>query len=77
MELLVEGIGRGIVGFFRWIFVTALVDSIIYGLGYVVAKIVTLGKYPAPNRDNQSLCVATGLITFVVIIGLIAVYNAR
>lgn len=77
MDLLIEGIGRGLAGFLRWLFVTAFVDSILYGLGYVVVKAVTLGKYPASNRDNTSLCVGMGLISFVVIIALIAVYNAN
>lgn len=77
MDLLIEGIGRGIASFLRWIFVTAIVDSILYGLGYVVVKVMSLGKYPASNRDNQSLCVGTGLISFVVIVALIALYNAN
>jgi hypothetical protein len=77
MGLLIEGLGRGIIDFFKWFSITALVDSVIYGFGYVVVKILTLGRYPLSNKDNQGLCIVAGLISFIIIIGCLAMYNGR
>jgi hypothetical protein len=75
MDFLIEGLGRGIIGFFRWLLFTALVETLMYWCGYVVLKIMTLGRYPAPNRDNTMLCVLTALLFFIFVIGFLALYN--
>ena len=77
MDFLIEGLGRGIFAFFRWILVTILVDAILYGLGFAVLKVVTLGRYPIANRDNQTLCLFTGLLSIIAVIVFFAVYNQR
>lgn len=77
MDFLIEGLGRGILAFFRWILVTILVDAIIYGVGFGVLKVVTLGRYPVANRDNQTLCLLAGLLSIIAVIIFFAIYNQR
>lgn len=77
MDIFIEGLGRGILAFLRWILVTIIVDSIVYCLGYAALKVFTLGRYPASKKDNETLCLLTGLIAIVAVIVFFAVYNQR
>lgn len=77
MDFLIEGLGRGILAFFRWILVTILVEVIIYGTGFGVLKVVTLGRYPIANKDNQTLCLFAGLLSIIAVIMFFAIYNQR
>ncbi|KGJ98565.1 hypothetical protein [Thalassotalea sp. ND16A] len=71
MEEIVEGFGRGIFRIIKWILIDAFVEFFLYGYGYVSLKIATFGKYPKPGRDNETLCIVTGLISVAVTIVLI------
>lgn len=75
MEEVVEGLFRGVARLIKWIIIDILIQFCVYGYGYVTLKIVTVGIYPKENRDNESLCVLSGIISVAVIIGLIANLN--
>ncbi len=67
MEEVVEGIGRLILRIIKWLIIDALVEFVIQGIGHVTLKIITLGKYPRPNRD-EGRTVVTGFVTIVLIV---------
>lgn len=75
MEEVAEGLFRGIARLIKWIVIDILIQFFVYGYGYVTLKIVTLGAYPKANRDNENLCVFSGIISIAVTIGLIAYFN--
>jgi hypothetical protein len=74
MEEVAEGIGRFFLNILRWIFVDAILEFFIRGLGYISLKIVTLGKYPRKNRD-EGRCAIAGFITLVLILVLVGMSN--
>lgn len=61
MEEVVEGIGRLILRIIKWLIIDALVEFIIQGIGYITLKVITLGRYPRPNRD-EGRCVIAGFL---------------
>jgi len=75
MEEVVEGIGKGILRFIKWVIIDLFVELFLYGYGYLTLKISTLGKYPKPNKNNENLCSTVGFIALVITIILIAVFN--
>ena len=75
MEEIAEGFGRGILRFIKWIIINVFIEFFVYGYGYLTLKILTLGGYPKPNRDNEILCVIAGLISIAATIGVIAFLN--
>ena len=67
MEEVVEGVGRLIFRTIKWLIIDALVEFVIQGIGHITLKIITLGRYPRPNRD-EGRTVLTGLITIALIV---------
>jgi len=76
MEEILEGFGRFSLNVLKWIFVDAFFELFIRGLGYIVLKIATFGKYPRRDRDEGRRILA-GLVSFFVILLLIGVYNSN
>ena len=77
MEDLAEGIGRGFLNLIKWIVIDVFIELFIHGYGYLTLKILTLGKYPKSNKNNDTLCVVSGLISFVVTIAIIMFINSN
>jgi hypothetical protein len=77
MEEVAEGIGRGFLRVIKWIIIDAFIELFIHGYGYLTLKIITIGKYPKPDQDNDTLCVVAGLISFAVTIGIIMFINSN
>jgi hypothetical protein len=77
MEDLAEGIGKGFLNLIKWIIIDVFIELFIYGYGYLTLKILTLGKYPKPNQNNDTLCVVSGFISFVVTIAIIMYINSN
>ncbi|WP_068546717.1 hypothetical protein [Thalassotalea crassostreae] len=75
MEEIVEGFGKAFFRVVKWILVDAFVETFLHGYGYVTLKIITLGKYPQPNRDNETLCIVTGLISVGVTVALLILFG--
>jgi hypothetical protein len=76
MEEIVEGFGRFSLNVLKWIFVNAFLELFIRGLGYIVLKIATFGKYPRQDMDEGRTILA-GLVSFFVILLLIGMYNSN
>ena len=74
MEEVVGGFGLLILRGVKWLVITALVEFLIYGYGYITLKILTLGQYPKPNEDSETMCIITGVISIALTIVLIAVF---
>jgi hypothetical protein len=77
MEELAEGIGRGFLRIIKWIVIDAFIELFIHGYGYLTLKIITLGKYPKPDQNNETLCLVSGLISFVITIAIIMFINSN
>ena len=74
MEDIAEGIGRFFLSILRWIFIDAILEFFIRGLGYISLKIITLGRYPRPGRD-EGRCVIAGFVSLAFILLLIGMTN--
>ena len=77
MEELAEGIGRGFLRIIKWIVIDAFIELFIHGYGYLTLKIITLGKYPKPDQNNETLCLVSGVISFVITIAIIMFINSN
>lgn len=64
MELLLNAIG--------WLFVELIFYGVFYSVGWVVIKVVTLGRHPGPWRGAESLVD----VEWVAFVGLLAVVAA-
>jgi len=77
MEDLAEGIGRGILNLIKWIVIDVFIELFIHGYGYLTLKIITLGKYPKPDQNNDTLCVVSGFISLAFTIAIIMFINSN
>jgi hypothetical protein len=77
MEEVAEGLGRAFFRLLKWIIIDALIEFFVYGYGYVTLKIITIGKYPKPNQNNDGLCIVSGIISIAVTIGIIMLFNSK
>ncbi len=77
MEELAEGIGKGFLRIIKWIIIDAFIEIFMHGYGYLTLKIITFGNYPKPNQNNDTLCVISGLISFIVTIAIIMFINSN
>ncbi|GEA09622.1 hypothetical protein KUL42_43830 [Alteromonas sp. KUL42] len=74
MEEVAEGIGRFFLNILKWVFIDAILEFFIRGLGYISLKIVTFGKYPRKGRDEGRSVIA-GFVTLALILVLIGMTN--
>jgi len=77
MEELAEGAGKGLLRIIKWIVIEVFIDVFIHAYGYLTLKIITLGKYPKPNQNNDALCVISGLISLGITIAIIMFINSN
>ena len=73
MEDVLEPLGRFILRIIKWILVEFIVELVLKGIGHVVLKLLTFGKYPRAGKDEGSTF-AVGFISVVaVFVGLIMI----
>ncbi|MFV7782685.1 hypothetical protein ACNPKB_01415 [Shewanella marisflavi] len=77
MDEIVEVAGRGFLRIVKWIIIDLFIEFFLYFVGYVTLKVVTFGKYPKANRDNDTLCSGTGAVVLLLAIAVIAFYNSK
>ena len=77
MEDLAEVVGRGILNLIKWIVIDVFIELFIRGYGYLTLKIITLGKYPKQDQNNDTLCIVAGFIFFVFTIAIIMFINSN
>lgn len=68
MDILFDSIGRFIFEILKLIIRDLIIDIIVYGLGYITLKIVTLGFYPKKDRSNDHAIYISGTISIILII---------
>jgi len=52
MEDVLEPLGRFILRIIKWILVEFIVELVLKGIGHVVLKLLTFGKYPRAGKDE-------------------------
>jgi hypothetical protein len=77
MDEIIEVAGRGFLRVVKWIIIDAFIEFFLYFVGYVTLKVVTFGKYPKENRDNDTLCCVTGAVVLLFVVAVIAIYNSK
>ena len=66
MEDVLEPLGRFILRILKWIVVEAIIEFVIKGIGHIVLKLLTFGKYPRAGRD-EGRTFAVGLVSIIVV----------
>ena len=66
MEDVLEPLGRFILRILKWIVVEAIIEFVIKGIGHIVLKLLTFGKYPRAGRD-EGRTFAVGFVSLIVI----------
>lgn len=66
MEDVLEPLGRFIFRILKWIVVEAIIEFVIKGIGHIVLKLLTFGKYPRAGRD-EGRTFAVGLVSSIVV----------
>ena len=74
MDDVLEGIGRFFLQLLKWIFIDAILEFFIRGIGYINLKLITFGKYPRQGRD-ENYTIVMGFVSLVSILVLIALTN--
>ncbi|PRO69000.1 hypothetical protein [Alteromonas gracilis] len=73
MEDVLEPLGRFILRIIKWILVEFIVELVLKGIGHVVLKLLTFGKYPRAGKDEGNTF-AVGFITVVaVFVGIVMI----
>ena len=73
MEDVLEPLGRFILRIIKWILVEFIIELILKGIGHVVLKLLTFGKYPRAGKD-EGRTFAVGFVSVaVVFVGLVMI----
>ena len=73
MEDVLEPLGRFILRIIKWILVEFIVELVLKGIGHVVLKLLTFGKYPRAGKD-EGRTFAVGFISVIVVfVGLVMI----
>lgn len=73
MEDVLEPLGRFILRIIKWILVELIIELVLKGIGRVVLKLLTFGKYPRAGKD-EGKTFAVGFITVVaVFVGIVMI----
>jgi len=73
MEDILEPLGRFILRIIKWILVEFIVELVLKGIGHVVLKLLTFGKYPRAGKD-EGRTFAVGFISVIVVfVGLVMI----
>lgn len=66
MEDVLEPLGRFILRIIKWILVEFIIELILKGIGHVVLKLLTFGKYPRAGKD-EGKTFAVGFVSVAVV----------
>jgi len=66
MEDVLEPLGRFILRIIKWILVEFIVELVLKGIGHVVLKLLTFGKYPRAGKD-EGKTFAVGFVSVAVV----------
>ncbi|WP_334050469.1 hypothetical protein [Alteromonas gracilis] len=66
MEDVLEPLGRFILRIIKWILVEFIVELVLKGIGHVVLKLLTFGKYPRAGKD-EGRTFAVGFVSVAVV----------
>ena len=73
MEDVLEPLGRFILRIIKWILVEFIIELVLKGIGHVVLKLLTFGKYPRAGKD-EGRTFAVGFVSVaVVFVGLVMI----
>ena len=73
MEDVLEPQGHFILRIIKWVLVELIIELVLKGIGHVVLKLLTFGKYPRMGKD-EGRTFAVGFITVVaVFVGLVMI----
>lgn len=64
-EYIPEGLLRVLWQLLRYLLIDLCIDILIYGYGYLILKIITLGRYPKLHGTERSYCIVAGVISVV------------
>ena len=51
---MLETIAEAVARFFLWLFAVLYIERIFYPIGWLMLKIVTLGRYPPPSPSERT-----------------------
>ncbi len=71
LDNIAEGLWRVCFSVFKTLLIDVLIDIVIYGYGYLMLKVFTLGRYPKLYGAERSYCIAAGLVAVVTTLCLI------
>ncbi len=74
MEDVVEGLGRLIVRFIKWMIIEAIIETVLYWCGRIVLKVFTFGNYPRKEDDAEAPCVITGIIAIIAAVAAVVMF---
>ena len=66
MEDVLEPLGRFILRIIKWILVEFIIELILKGIGHVMLKLLTFGKYPRAGKD-EGKTFAVGFVSVAVV----------
>lgn len=66
MEDVLEPLGRFILRIIKWILVEFIIELVLKGIGHVVLKLLTFGKYPRAGKD-EGKTFAVGFVSVAVV----------
>lgn len=73
MEDVLEPLGRFILRIIKWVLVELIIELVLKGIGHVVLKLLTFGKYPRAGED-EGKTFAVGFISVVaVFVGIVMI----
>lgn len=77
MEEVLAPIGRFIISLARTILLEMIINGVVYGLGFSVLKLVSLGSYPSNplSQKMKNHCLLAGIVTVIIAIFTIGVFN--
>ena len=73
MEDVLEPLGRFILRIIKWILVEFIVELVLKGIGHVVLKLLTFGKYPRAGKDEGKTFAVGFISVIVVFVGLVMI----
>tara|TARA_Y200000002_G_scaffold240103_1_gene198378 strand:- start:828 stop:1052 length:225 start_codon:yes stop_codon:yes gene_type:complete len=73
MEEVLEPLGRFILRIIKWILVEFIVELVLKGIGHVVLKLLTFGKYPRAGKDEGKTFAVGFISVIVVFVGLVMI----
>ncbi|APD86228.1 hypothetical protein BM527_09095 [Alteromonas sp. Mex14] len=73
MEDVLEPLGRFILRIIKWILVEFIVELVLKGIGHVVLKLLTFGKYPRAGKDDGKTFAVGFVSVAVVFVGIVMI----